>query len=267
MSLHSQDIDPVLKIERQGSAYILQLNRPTAGNSISTELAIAVENALQQIVQEKDISAIILTGEGNKFFCTGGDVKKYADVKTPEELEDAFGKIRQMADAIENIDIPVIAAINGFAIGGGLEICVACDLRVIDRGVQVGFPQTRIGLIPGWNGAERLLRIIGRGSAMKLLMTGDRIDAIEAYRIGLVDQLAEPGCVVQEALAIASRIALAGPLAIRAMKKVVRSYEHDPQEVSRETAKKEFSKLWFTNDHKEAEIAFIEKRTPQFSGS
>jgi enoyl-CoA hydratase len=266
MLLNAHKPDAVLKIERHHNSYVLTFNRPKAGNSISLDLAEEIESALAEIAKESDVSAIILTGEGDKFFCSGGDVKKYAQIKETEELEEAFGKISRMLDTIENMDIPVIAAINGFAIGGGMELSVACDIRIIDENAQIGFPQTRIGLILGWFGTERLLQLVGRGSAMKMLMTGDRIDASQAYRICLVDQIAPSGQVVQAALEVADRIALAGPLAIRSMKKVVRACIHESRENSRAIAKKEFAKLWFTYDHKEAENAFIEKRPPKFLG-
>jgi len=267
MSSNEHNSESILKTQRIESIEVLTLNRPSAGNSISYELALELEKALVSVRADKSLSAIIITGEGEKFFCTGGDVKKYATFKTKDELHVVFDKICDVLDLIESIDIPVIAAINGFAIGGGLELALASDLRVMSASAELGFPQSRIGVIPGWNGIERILSTVGRGGAMKLLLTGDRINASEALRIGLIDAIAESQSVLETALALARRIQSAAPMAIRSVKKVVRENLYSSREEARRVARDEFAALWFTNDHKEAEAAFAQKRQPVFTNS
>ena len=144
---------------------------------------------------------------------------------------------------------------------------MASDLRVMSASAELGFPQSRIGVIPGWNGIERILSTVGRGGAMKLLLTGDRINASEALRIGLIDAIAESQSVLETALALARRIQSAAPMAIRSVKKVVRENLYSSRKKAREVARDEFAALWFTNDHKEAEAAFAQKRQPVFTNS
>lgn len=267
MLSNEHNSESLLKIKKIESIEIWTLNRPYAGNSISYELALELEKALVSVRGDHSISTIIITGEGEKFFCTGGDVKKYANFHTKEELQTVFDKICDVLDLIEAIDIPVIAAINGFAIGGGLEVALACDLRVMCNFAELGFPQSRIGVIPGWNGIERILSTISRGTAMKLLLTGDRITSAEALRIGLIDVVAENQPVLEVALTLAHKIQSAAPMSVRSVKKVVRENLYSSRADARRAARDEFATLWFTNDHKEAESAFAQKRKPVFTNS
>jgi len=267
MSLNVHNSEPLLKTEKIESTVVLTLNRPKAGNSISYELALELEKTFMDLGEDKSVSSIIITGEGDKFFCTGGDVKKYASFKTKEELQHVFDKICDVLDLIESVDIPVLAAINGYALGGGLELALASDIRVMSAKAEVGFPQSQIGVIPGWNGIERILSVLGRGSSMKLLLTGDRINASEAYRIGLVDEIAEEQSALHSALALAKRIQTAAPMSVRSIKKVVRENFQASRQEARDIARSEFARLWFTNDHKEAEAAFAQKRKAVFTNS
>jgi enoyl-CoA hydratase/carnithine racemase len=264
MSSNAHNSESILKIHKIESTVILTLNRPSAGNSMSYELALELDKSLQSIRTDSSVTSVIITGEGDKFFCTGGDVKKYASFNTKEELQLVFDKICDVLDLIESIDIPFIAAINGFAIGGGLELALACDLRVIKATAEVGFPQSRIGVIPGWNGIERLLNTTGRGIAMKMLLTGDRINAAEALRVGLAEEVAHDQSVLQCALSLAQRMQSAAPMSLGSVKKVVRSHLHYDKDQTRKLARDEFARLWFSKDHKEAEAAFAQKRQPIF---
>jgi len=264
MSSNVHNSESVLKIEKVESTVILTLNRPSAGNSMSYELALELDKSLQNIRADSSVTSVIITGEGDKFFCTGGDVKKYASFNTKEELQLVFDRICDVLDLIEAIDIPFIAAINGFAIGGGLELALACDLRVIKDTAEVGFPQSRIGVIPGWNGIERLLNITGRGTAMKMLLTGDRIGSAEALRVGLVEEVADKQSVMECALSLAKRLQSAAPMSLGSVKRVARSHGVSGKEQTRQLARDEFARLWFTKDHKEAEAAFAQKRHPVF---
>lgn len=260
--------DPVLLAQRRGTALVLHLNRPDAGNAINRELAQALLDRLQACQGDAGLRSIVITGTGERFFCTGGDVKAYATLQSPAELEHVFGLMREVCDRLEQLPCAVIAAINGYAVGGGAELSVACDLRVAQASAQIGFPQSRLGLIPGWDGAERLVRTVGRSQAARLLFSGLRVSAHEAREIGLVDEVAPDGHALARGLELADTFAEVAPLSLGAIKTVLRGDGGSPPAASpaRIRAREDFARLWFTEDHKEAEQAFAEKRAPRFSG-
>ena len=251
---------------QQGSTRILTLDRQDAGNALSLELVVALEEALAKCRTDSSLRSVIITGAGEKFFCTGGDVKRYSTIENAEGLHEIFDRAAGVLDLVESCELPVFAAINGYAIGGGLELALACDMRFAAAGVQMGFPQSRLGIIPGWNGIERVLAVAGRGTAMRLLLSGDRVDATEAHRLGLVDFVAQGESALDAALRYAARLDTAAPQSLKAMKQVVAQTLQAPRDQARMLARSEFGRLWFTADHKEAEAAFAQKRAPQFSG-
>ena len=251
---------------QQGSTRILTLDRQDAGNALSLELVVALEGALAACRDDSSLRSVIITGAGEKFFCTGGDVKRYSLIEDATHLHEIFDRAAGLLDRIEACELPVFAAINGYAIGGGLELALACDMRFAAAGIQMGFPQSRLGIIPGWNGIERMLSVVGRGTAMRLLLSGDRVDANEAHRLGLVDFVAQDESALDAALAFAERLDSAAPQALRAMTRVVSQTLHAPRDQARALARAEFGRLWFTEDHKEAEAAFAQKRAPKFTG-
>ena len=256
----------MLTESQQGSARILTLDRQEAGNALSLELVVALEKALAKCRDDSSLRSVIITGAGEKFFCTGGDVKRYSLIEDAAGLHEIFDRAARLLDLIEDCELPVFAAINGYAIGGGLELALACDMRFAAAGVQMGFPQSRLGIIPGWNGIERVLAVAGRGTAMRLLLSGDRVDASEAHRLGLVDFVAQGESALDAALRYAARLDTAAPLSLKAMKQVVAQTLHAPRDQARMLARAEFGRLWFTADHQEAEAACAQKRAPQFSG-
>jgi enoyl-CoA hydratase len=166
--------------ERQGDCLIVRLNRPQDGNAINLAVAQSLAAIIETCRKDSSLRAVILTGSGKKFFCTGGDVKAYAKIETEAALNEVFDTIRALLDALEQLPCPVIAAINGYAIGGGAELSLACDFRVIEQGAQIGFPQSRLGILPGWNGISRLVPLVGRAAAAKMLFDGRRFDAEQA---------------------------------------------------------------------------------------
>jgi enoyl-CoA hydratase/carnithine racemase len=159
----------------------------------------------------------------------------------------------------------VIAAINGYAIGGGAELSLACDFRVIEQGAQIGFPQSRLGILPGWNGISRLVPLVGRAAAAKLLFDGRRIDAEQALAIGLATNVAPVGQSLRVALELAQTFSGTAPLSIAAIKAELNAVTYHLSEVKAQS-RRAFAQLWFTADHKEAEQAFAEKRVPRFKG-
>lgn len=266
MSTLSKETNAPVRREKIGTALVLTITRPEAGNSIDIDTAKALGAELASHRNDRSLRAIIITGEGGKFFCTGGDLKAYRALKTRPQLAKAFGRVRKLLDDFEAFPLPVIAAIDGYALGGGMEMALACDLRIASAGAKLGVPQARLGLIPGWNGVQRLVELVGRGAALKLLYTGEPVTAAAAFRIGLIDELAEGPSALEHALAFAERLAKTAPLSLGATKAVVRaSLALSPTGATR-VATKQFERLWFTSDHREAEAAFAEKRAPFFVG-
>ena len=259
--------DALVGTERHGDILIARLNRPGDGNAVNRALALELAELIHTCAADKTLRTLIITGAGARFFCTGGDVKAYAQVQSADALNEVFDLIRGLLDAVESLHCPVIAAINGYAIGGGAELALACDLRVMDADAQIGFPQSRLGIMPGWDGLDRLVARVGRSAATRLLLTGTRISSGQAQAIGLVDEVAPKGESVAQSLALAATLAEAAPLSLAALKQALRDAGHDDRAAARERARAAFTRLWFSADHKEAQRAFAAKRPPRFTGA
>ena len=256
----------VVKQERRGNALILTIDRPEAGNSLSAEVSQAFLDILDGIEGDTSLRAIIITGAGDRFFCTGGDVKRYAQLTTKDELREVMRLARTVFRRFETLNVPVIAAVNGLAIGGGTEILLATDLRVVAPHAEISMPQVRLGIITGWEGYERLVRDIGFNRAMQVVTTGERFDAAEAYRLGLINKIAEDADVVGAAMQFVESFDKAAPLALGRAKRVIHKAASGPADKAHGLAADTFVDLWFTEDHREAERAFAEKRKPVFKG-
>lgn len=254
-----------LRIHEVDAAAVITLDRPEAGNSLSLEMAIEIQAVLDRYRARPDIRALVFTGAGDRFFCTGGDIKAYRKIETPAALEAAFSRVRDVLDAIEALEKPTVAAINGYALGGGAELALTCDLRFIASHAKFGFPQSRLGIIPGWNSTARLVEHVGRSVAMRLLYTGETLDAEGALALGLVDGVAQDDALARS-LSFVGEMRSAAPLALGGAKKAVMAALRLPLLQARAIANQTFSDLWFTDDHREAERAFAEKRAPQFAG-
>ena len=258
---------PLVLAEQHGTTLVLRLNRPDSGNAISGAVALALGEQLRTCASDPALRTLIITGAGPRFFCTGGDVKAYAQLADAAALDRVFNLMRDVCDAIEALPCPVIAALNGFTIGGGAELALACDLRIAESAVQIGFPQSRLGIIPGWDGIERLVRLVGRAAAAKLLYSGTRVSADDAEKLRLVDEVVADGKALERALERAATFAECAPLSLGAIKTALREADSVlPAQEVRRNSRAAFAKLWFTEDHKEAERAFAEKRAPHFNG-
>ena len=255
----------VVTTERIGSAMVARIDREASGNAINREVVAGLARSVREAEAAQGLAAFVITGRGGKFFAAGGDLKQYREIGTREELVAAFARPRALMDAVEALPMPVIAAINGYALGGGAELALAADLRIASRDARIGFPYVKLGLISGWDGMERLARCCGYGHAMHLLLTGEAVDAERAERIGLVSEVVS-GDVLDAALAHAERFAGYAPLALRATKTTLRRTYAGPADVAREEARTRFADLWVSEDHREAEAAFVEKRQPRFRG-
>ncbi len=256
----------MLRRERRDGVEILTIDRQNFGNSISSGLTTELLEALEALAQDTALHAVVISGAGGKFFCTGGDVKEYRTIETPEDLNAHFERTRRAMDLLEALPVPVIAAVNGYALGGGAEILLCCDHRIADENAQIGWPQSRLGIIPAWNGIDRLVRDCGPRVASRLMTTGVRIPASEALALGIVDELAAPGEALAAALAHADLLRAAAPMALRFTKKVIKATGTETPQAVRQLQRDGFAELWFSADHKEAEAAFAEKRAPVFKG-
>lgn len=255
-----------LTLTREGAALVATIERESAANSIDLEVISGLEDAAEAVRDEDALRALVITAAGTRFFAAGGDIKRYSKLETEAELEHAFARPRALMDTLERLPKPVIAAVNGLALGGGVELLLACDLRIAAASARLGFPYTRIGVMPGWNGTERLVRDCGRATALGLLLRGATIDAAEAYRIGLVHEVVEDVALAATVTELVATLAGAAPLALAAAKRAVRACVELDQSQQRRQNTAEFAALWTSADHREAEAAFIAKRKPVFCG-
>jgi enoyl-CoA hydratase len=255
-----------IRYERIGRAALITIDRPRAGNSIDLATAAAISDAAAVIRSDPEIRGVIITGAGGRIFCSGGDVKAYAKFETKEDLQVMTDRLGRMLDELEELSCPVIAAIDGQAIGGGAELALACDMRFASSDATLVFPQVRLGILPGWNGLERLTRLCGPATAMRLLMSARRVGADEALRCGLIDDIAT-GSAVATALEFIASLDGVAPLALASVKSLVRRCVIESRDVARQAISDKLVELWFSRDHREAEQAFREKRSPVFIGS
>jgi len=238
----------VIYTKKDHVAYIT-LNRPEAGNSINLELAQELEDICLKINQDDDIYVVTLTGAGNKTFCKGSELEKSG-----------------AAAAIAGIDRPVIAAINGDALGQGLELALSCDIRLASDKAIFGFPQVAQGLIPSDGGTQRLPRIVGRGKALELILTAETITAQEAFNIGLVSRMVGGAKLASEAEALAKTLASKGPIALRYIKEAVNKGLDLTLEQGLHLEADLYFLLHTTADRTEGITSFIKKRPPKFKG-
>jgi E-phenylitaconyl-CoA hydratase len=245
---------------------LVKLNRPEAMNSIDPSMRSLLRDTWHSLGANDAVRAIIITGEGERAFCTGSDLKK---TMPPSEsfASLTFNRSRndQILDGFPS-DKPTIAAINGHALGGGLEIALACDIRIASTTASFALPEVKIGSIPGSGGTVRLPRTIGRSDAMMMLLCGDRIDAMEARRIGLVSRVFEPDQLLPEAQAIAQKIAANAPLAVRAVKRIVERTAEMSMPAALDMERMIFGLLRDTEDRVEGRKAFAEKRAAVYRG-
>lgn len=251
-------------LDHDKGVYIITLNRPEAGNSVSTEVASMLHFVLDEVESDSNARCLIITGSGPRFFCTGGDVKEYATFESRQQLDKVFLKMQDFCHRLSTLSIPVIAAADGMVLGGGAELVLACDLRVISSSATIQFPQVRLGLVTGWGGLWRLVRTVGEPRALDILLTGRTLTAMEALQLGLVHYIADPA--IDKAREIALSFDRAAPQAVRWMKHLVRRASLSGYEQAMAEANEVFFELWFSDDHREAERAFLEGREPRFTG-
>ncbi len=256
--------NPVL-VDVSDGVGIITLNRASRMNAVSRALATGLFDALSELEDNPDARAIVIVGAGDRAFCAGADLKERATM-SDLEVRHFLTNLGGMLESIERMGTPVIAAINGFALGGGLELALACDIRLASATAKMGLTEVRLAIIPGGGGTQRLPRIVGLARAKEMILTGRRVSAEEAERIGLVLEVCEPGDLLERARAIAKEIAKGGPLAVAQAKFAVHFGMQTDLRTGLAIERKAYETLIPTTDRLEALMAFREKRAPNFEG-
>lgn len=244
---------------------ILTINRPKALNALSTETLREIQAALREIENHPEWKVLILTGAGEKAFVAGADIAEMRGMNSMEALN--FSKLGHLTlRMIQDLDRPVIAAVNGFALGGGTEIALACDFIYASENAKFGLPETTLGVFPGFGGTQRLPRLIGKAKAKELIFTGKMVSAQEAYEMGLVNRVLPLSSLMEETKRVALQIAGNGPVAVRLAKMVIdNGFNLDLAEAC-SLESYAFSITFTTEDQKEGMSAFLEKRKPSYKG-
>ena len=254
-----------LRIEKRPPLAIITLDRPKVLNALNTATLLELEHVLAELAVDTSIRAILLTGAGGRAFAAGADIREIAALTVEEGKAFALrgqGTFR----TLETMGKPVIACIQGFALGGGCELAMACTFRLASEDARLGQPEVKLGLLCGYGGTARLPRLVGRGTALKLLLTCSTIDAHEALRIGLVDEVVPADSLMQRAEALALEIAANAPLAVAETMHAVNDGLDLPLDLALLREGERFGALCGTADKKEGTAAFLEKRTPAWTG-
>jgi enoyl-CoA hydratase len=245
-------------VARDGAVAVVTIDRQEALNALNVETLTELRDRLRELAGDAEVRAVVLTGAGEKAFVAGADIK-YMSGLEPEQAKGWGALGHEAAGLLETMPKPTLAAINGFALGGGCELALACDIRYASSRAKLGQPEINLGIVPGWGGTQRLARVCGIGVAKDLIFTGRNVDAEEALRIGLVSRVADP--VLEHALEAARDLAAKSPVALGLAKRLV-----NLSPGALETEADEFGELFASEDAKEGLTAFAEKRAPTFVG-
>jgi enoyl-CoA hydratase len=255
----------MIDVERDGGTVIVTVDRPEAMNALDVEHAETLRDTLAGLAADQSARVVVLTGAGEKAFIAGADIKYMQGLGVIEarrwgELGHACGNL------LETMPKPTIAAINGYALGGGCELALACDLRLASSNARIGQPEIDLGILPGWGGSVRLARTTTLGFAKAMILTGRPVDAAEALEHGLVNAVYEPGELRQKTLDLCRGLEAKSPLALAYAKEAVNQALQGPHRVNLETEARLFAMLFASEDQKEGMAAFVEKRPPEFTG-
>ena len=249
-------------VEKDGAVGVVTLNRPQALNALSYGLVKDLSLAMQELDQDPEVRAIVVTG-GEKVFAAGADIKEMAD-RGP--FDERIQERLAYRDKINKITKPVIAAVSGFALGGGCELAMSCDIIIAAENARFGQPEVNLGIIPGSGGTQRLTHVLGKHRAMELVLTGDMLSASDAERLGLVNHVVPAELVLEEAKNVAKKIAAKPALAIKAAKEAVLKAANAPLDEGLDFERKSFYLLFASEDRSEGMKAFLEKRKAEFKG-
>jgi enoyl-CoA hydratase len=253
-------------VEREGGTAIITLNNPKALNALKRQLLQELSDALRGLGGDPAVRAIILTGSGEKAFAAGADISEFGDLKNPDAAAWMARYGQSVTTLMESMRVPVIVAVNGFALGGGCEIAMGGDIRIASENAKFGQPEVNLGLIPGYGGTQRTARFLGRGNALYLCLTGEMIDAHEALRIGLVQKVVPLAELLPTAKKIAETIAAKAPLAVAATKRAIHQGADLTLAQGLEIEALAFATMTGTKDFVEGTSAFLEKRKPAWKG-
>jgi len=252
----------IVKYSIDGHVATITLNNPPA-NLLTFDLLSALEKALDALAKDDQVKVLVITGSGS-LFVAGADIKEIASISSSEEGESIAKRGQAVLDKIEQMQKPVIAAIRGFCLGGGLELAMACHLRIGGERVRLGQPEINLGIIPGFGGTQRLPRLVGKAKAIELILTGDMINAEEGKRIGLFNKVVPEGEVLKQAQGMAKKIASKGMKAVEAGLLAIQYGMDHPRPLGLTKEAELFGKVCGTEDKKEGVSAFLEKRQPKF---
>jgi enoyl-CoA hydratase len=250
-------------LEKEGNLALVKINRPKALNALNSETLKEIDHAIDTIANDEEVYVVVLTGEG-KAFVAGADISEMKDLNPMDGRK--FGILgNKVFRKIENLDKPVIAAVNGFALGGGCELSMACDIRIASNKAKFGQPEVGLGITPGFGGTQRLARLVGEGMAKQLIYTADIITAEEALRIGLVNKVVEAEGLLDEAKAMANKIAKNAPIAVKLCKAAINNGMQMDIDSAINYEAEVFGLCFSTEDQKEGMTAFVEKRDKEFN--
>jgi enoyl-CoA hydratase len=253
-----------LLLERADGVITVTINRPEKRNALNATVRRELVQALDAVRDDDAARVVVLTGAGARAFVAGADVREFAE-RTPSQQQAAM-EGRRVYDAVAALPKPTIAMVNGFALGSGCELAMACDLRVAGRSARFGQPEIRLGLLPGGGGTQRLPRLVGPGRAMRMVLTGELVDAEEAARIGLVDLVVDDTELPRRTMALARQIAAHSPVALRLAKEAVHAASEMPLSAGLQRERELFLAAFASEDGTEGVTAFLEKREPRFRG-
>jgi enoyl-CoA hydratase len=254
-----------LLVDRDGAVATVTINRPKVLNALSIQTVDELRRAMLSLKYDDAVRVVILTGAGEKSFVAGADINELA-AQTPVSGRELARRGQHVFDVIENLGKPVIAAINGYALGGGCELALACTIRIAVDTARLGQPEINLGIIPGYGGSQRLPRLIGRGPALELLLTGDQISAADAYRLGLVNRVVTAANLMGEARKLAQTLASKAPVAVRYILDAVNRGLEMPLAEAQNFEATLFGLVAATDDMREGTKAFLEKRKAEFRG-
>jgi enoyl-CoA hydratase len=255
-----------VRLDHEGPIATLTIDRPKALNALNTKALQEIEEALRALDGNPTLRALIVTGGGEKAFVAGADIAEMANY-TPSQAREFSALGHRVFHRMEALNVPTIAAVNGFALGGGCELALCCDFIYASEKAKFGLPEVGLGVIPGFGGTQRLTRLLGRARAKELIFTGDMIDAQKAREIGLALDVFAPDKLIEQCRAVAEKIAKKGPLAIAQAKRVIEYGADGDLRSANELEQQGFSLLFGSEDQREGMKAFAEKRPPNFTGT
>jgi enoyl-CoA hydratase len=250
----------------QDDVGLMTVNRPDVHNALNLETIRELRELCHRLRDEDRLRALVLTGSGDRTFLAGGDLREFQQIRTAEAARGMIATMKEVTDLLAAFPWPTIAAVNGLAVGGGCETAIACDFRVASETADLGFRQIKVGLMSGWGGGPRLIHLVGRSRALRMMLTGELVKARDALAMGLVDEVVPPGRVVERALELGRTIAGNAPLAVRAYKRLANLTVRVPLDEAIAFEAELFGPVWVSEDHEECVRAFFEKRPPRLIG-